>query len=223
MLASLSTRRSGVRIPSGALEEEWESARYANRHSGQAQTLVSCGFDPHPCQVGSGSDASAGHWRAQVAVTHPPLGALQVQLLPGALRSSDGSARWSIGKDTGPSSRRGGFDSRTGYSLDSRYDPIAGGRCPAEPHKLGWLGSTPRPATLRDGRVGKRQSRQSEGLVLVGSTPTPATDCTLTPQPVPSSSGQDACLTNRIPQVRVLPGRLAVLRSASVTGGTPPR
>ena len=30
-----------------------ETARYANRQSGQAQTLVICGFDSHSCQSAS--------------------------------------------------------------------------------------------------------------------------------------------------------------------------
>src|SRR5262249_32930774 len=51
----------------------------------------------------------------------------------------------------------------------------------------------------------------SEGLVPVGSTPTSATVGI-----VPSSSGEDACLTSRIAQVRVLPGRLPGSRSAGV-------
>jgi hypothetical protein len=62
----------------------------------------------------------------------------------------------------------------------------------------------------------KRQSGGAQTSVPVGSTPTSAT---LT---VPSSSGQDACLTSRIAQVRVLPGRLAqglqVLRAAHLPG-----
>ena len=44
-----------------------------------------------------------------------------------------------------------------------------------------------------------------------GSTPTSATVGI-----VPSSSGEDACLTSRIAQVRVLPGRLPGSRSAGV-------
>jgi hypothetical protein len=54
--------------------------------------------------------------------------------------------------------------------------------------------------------------------VFVGSTPPPVTVL------VPSSSGQDACLTHRIAQVRVLPGRLwrtgpqVLWRHASVVG-----
>src|SRR4051812_10049137 len=38
----------------------------------------------------------------------------------------------------------------------------------------------------------------------------------LLPRIVPSSSGEDACLTHRIAQVRVLPGRLPAFRSAGV-------
>ena len=52
----------------------------------------------------------------------------------------------------------------------------------------------------------------------MGSTPTSATAI----PSVPSSSGQDACLTHRIAQVRVLPGRLSgpqvLWRHASVVG-----
>ena len=84
------------------------AARYANRQSGQAQTLVIvCGFDSHPCYC---KHALAGHWRAQAAVTRPPL-AVQVQLLPDAL----GRPVRLSAKDTSPSSWRDGFDSHTGY------------------------------------------------------------------------------------------------------------
>jgi hypothetical protein len=58
VLATLSRWRTWVQIPSGALEpvkvnRVSESARYANRQSGQAQTLVTCGFDSHSCQLAS--------------------------------------------------------------------------------------------------------------------------------------------------------------------------
>ena len=49
MLAALSRRRSWVQIPSGALDGAIDAARYANRQSGQVQTLVTCGFDSHSC------------------------------------------------------------------------------------------------------------------------------------------------------------------------------
>ena len=135
------------------------------------------------CPVGStptratGKCASAGHWRAQVAVTHPPR-AVQVRLLPDALDRQ----RWPVGlsvQDTSPSRWRGGFDSRTGYWTD-RVSPSGGtgdtqrsGRCalgtgvrvqfpprrllqwrfprrwvgPADSHKVGRPGSTPGPGT----------------------------------------------------------------------------
>ena len=86
--------------------------RYAIWQRGEAQTIVFCGFNSHPCHwivyiaraisvceifVIANENASAGHWRAQVAVTHPP-SALQVQLLPDALvKGKRKSARSSIG------------------------------------------------------------------------------------------------------------------------------
>ena len=57
--------------------------------------------------------ATIGHWQAQLAVTQPSHEDLQVQLLLVALKSW--LVRLSV-KDTGPSSRKGGFDSRTGCS-----------------------------------------------------------------------------------------------------------
>ena len=59
-----------------------DMARYANRQSGQAQTLVICGFDSRLCHL---KHASAGHRRAQLPVKQPARKAMQVQLLPVAL------------------------------------------------------------------------------------------------------------------------------------------
>ena len=56
-------------------------------------------------------NASAGHWRAQVAVTHPPR-AVQVQLLPDALENRP--VLLTV-QDAGPSRRQRGFKSRTGH------------------------------------------------------------------------------------------------------------
>jgi hypothetical protein len=54
VLATLSRWRPWVQIPSGALKTrdgtEIQTARYANRQSDQAQTLVICGFDSRSCQ-----------------------------------------------------------------------------------------------------------------------------------------------------------------------------
>ena len=49
MLATLSRWRPWVQIPSGALTYWGTMARYANWQSGQAQTLVICGFDSLSC------------------------------------------------------------------------------------------------------------------------------------------------------------------------------
>ena len=118
-----------------------------------------------------------------------------------------------------------------------RLNPLQAGRCPAGPHKPGVPGSIPGPGTrgwagarpsfirseaevrLPDPQLSVFMARyanwhrgQVESLVPVGSNPTRATARKL----VPSSSGEDACLTHRIAQVRVLPGRLSAGRSAGV-------
>jgi hypothetical protein len=59
------------------------AARYANRQSGQAQTLATAGSTP-ACATHEVKHPSAGHGRAQVTVNHPPR-AVQVQLLPDGL------------------------------------------------------------------------------------------------------------------------------------------
>ena len=95
VLACLSRRRSRVQIPSRALSIGM--ARYANRQSGQAQTLVIAGSSP-ACATAK-KHASAGHRRAQLPVKQPARKAMQVQLLPGALdtaRSSIGTGRWPL-------------------------------------------------------------------------------------------------------------------------------
>ena len=67
-------------------------------------------------------NASAGHWRAQVAVTHPPR-AMQVQLLPDAIGYRP--VLLAV-QDAGPSCRQRGFKSRTGHFwvLDSQMEGI---------------------------------------------------------------------------------------------------
>src|SRR5438132_4760953 len=57
-------------------------ARYANRQSRQAQTLVIvCGFDSHPCYF----DACVGWALASLSGRNLPAKAVQVRLLPDAL------------------------------------------------------------------------------------------------------------------------------------------
>lgn len=91
VLACLSRRRSSVQIRSGV------------------QTLD--GMRRFPPVLLEKQHASAGHWRAQVAVTHP---------LPSCggstpSRRTDNMARSSSGKDARSSFSRHGFDSHTGH------------------------------------------------------------------------------------------------------------
>ena len=101
VLACLSRRRSRVQIPSRALSTNM--ARYANRQSGQAQTLVTAGSTP---ACATGGHASAGHRGAQRDCKYAVhlAAAVQVQLLPDALKHGPFVYRH---KDTSPSSWRG--------------------------------------------------------------------------------------------------------------------
>ena len=173
VLATLSRWRSRVQIPSGTL---LTMARYANRQSGQAQTLVTAGSTP-ACATHEVNHPSAGHWRAQVAVNHPPSRMCRFNSCPTDLAIRP--VRLSV-QDGGLSSRRGGFDSRTGRSTN-QYDQVVEpvdtrrserrantkrrgsstlplvtrnkmtqvSQCSAEFHKLSPPGVTPGPATWR--------------------------------------------------------------------------
>ena len=78
--------------PLGGAGLERNGSRHGTRTGIAARLKPWCPVGSTPTRASpSGSDASAGHRRAQMAVIHPPLGALQVQLLPGALSLSDGS------------------------------------------------------------------------------------------------------------------------------------
>ena len=68
VLACLSRKRPWVQIPSGTLKK---LVRYANRHSGEAQTFVIVGSTPSRT---TGKHASVGHRQAQLSVTQPPAG-----------------------------------------------------------------------------------------------------------------------------------------------------
>ena len=131
---------------------------------------------------------------------------------------------------------------RGSSNLPWRLNPLQAGRCPAGPHKPGVPGSIPGPGTAGGPVLGRvsyarrrrfdsptRNSRCSWHGTLTGIAAT--TTFGRCPEPgacgfeshpcycphfVPSSSGQDACLTHRIAQVRVLPGRLSADRSAGV-------
>jgi hypothetical protein len=99
VLATLSRWRSRVQIPSGTLDGTVRKP--AKRPSSNLGDRLWVQLPPV-------SHASAGHWRAQAAVTRPQ-NAVQVQLLPDAL-----PARSSFGEDAGLSRRIEGFDSPTG-------------------------------------------------------------------------------------------------------------
>ena len=104
VLACLSRRRSWVQIPSGTLKNT--AARYANRQSGQAQTLVICRFDSDLRHSSTKTThASVGHWQASVAVTHSPSGS--AGSTP-ARRTRDNLARSSIGRTRAPQARKAG-------------------------------------------------------------------------------------------------------------------
>jgi hypothetical protein len=73
VLACLSRRRSWVQIPSGTLE--MTTARYANRQSGQVQTLVSAGSTP-ACATGT---RCVGWALASPSGCNPPASGMQVR------------------------------------------------------------------------------------------------------------------------------------------------
>jgi hypothetical protein len=162
VLASLSARRSRVRIPPGALEEEgWHGTQ-----TGKATRLKpgdSVGSTPTRATERCVGWASASPTACKAAAF-----AVQVQLLPDAL---DGPFVYRH-QDTGPSSREGGFDSHTGYCVAE----WTGAWFPARSHKPSDAGSNPASATLMTAEYANRQSGQVESLVMsVGSTPTSAT------------------------------------------------
>ena len=82
------------------------AAWYANWQSGQVESLVMvCGFNSHPRY-----HVSAGHWRAQVAVTHP-------QSLCRFNSCPTHWARSTSGEVAGLSSRPDGIETHTRYSV----------------------------------------------------------------------------------------------------------
>ena len=99
----------------------------------------------------------------------------------------------------------------------SRFDSGARdsrvGRCSAESHKLGWMWFDSHTRNCRcswHGTPTGIAARSRAWCLWVRIPPV------LLPKFITSSSGEDACLTHRIAQVRVLPGRLSAGRSAGV-------
>ena len=96
MLATLSRWRSRVQIPSGTLFGNGMVRKLEKRRSSNLREFA--GSTPPRA---TGNHASAEHWRAQVAVTHPPSGsagstpARRTEERKSA-RSSNGSGCWPL-------------------------------------------------------------------------------------------------------------------------------
>ena len=110
VLACLSRRRSRVQIPSGTLDRMIGTVRKPAKR--RSSNLGDCGFDSRPChlktyRVGwalacpSGCNPPA----LGIAGSTPPPNGCALEIRPVRLSVQDG----------GPSSRKGGFDSRTGH------------------------------------------------------------------------------------------------------------
>jgi hypothetical protein len=127
VLASLSRWRSWVQIPSRTL---FHSARYANWQSGEAQTFAICGFDSRPC-----------HWRASLSTNRVVFLVAVCKTVVNEISEVDDERFESFtthsmpcrierrpvrlsAQDGGPSSRKGGFDSRTGHCPKKGTDPL---------------------------------------------------------------------------------------------------
>ena len=105
VLVWLSTKRPRVQIPLGGLDGTVRKT--AKRPSSNLGDRLWVRFPPVLL-----SHASAGHWRALVAVTHPRS---RCAGSTPARRTRDGwSVRLSVGGHR-PPSRKDGFDSHTGY------------------------------------------------------------------------------------------------------------
>lgn len=164
MLACLSRRRSRVQIPSRALSTK--AARYANRQSGQAQTLVICGFDSRLRHLNTCVGwASASPTACKAASPQGYAGSTPARRTFDSARSSIG-----IGYQTLDLERRVQFPHgllnttmwRNWQTRDAQNVVPQGmgvrlspwslthcrrGRCPTGSHKAGVPGSIPGPAT----------------------------------------------------------------------------
>ncbi len=128
--ATLSRWRSWVRIPSETLRRgelfRGTVRKSAKRRSSNLRGLwVRLPLVP----LRENKYASAGHWRAPVVVTHPPDG---IAGSTPARRTHQFEMRRTVrpvrllAQDGGPSSRKGGFDSRTGRSREKNRQQKGG-------------------------------------------------------------------------------------------------
>jgi hypothetical protein len=165
VLACLPRRRSRVQIPSRALSTR--AARYANRQSGQAQTLVPCGFDsrlrhlrtcvgwasasPTACKAASpqgyagSTPARRTFDSAQSVYRHriPDPRSGEAGSIPARATEHDQVAQLA---DARRSEHRALAALGVRLSLWS-LTHCRRGRCPAGSHKAGAPGSIPGPAT----------------------------------------------------------------------------
>ena len=173
-----------------------EMARYANRQSGQAQTLVICGFDSRlchlryafgwasaackavVCKAASLTEADAGSTPCPTALKHGPFVYRHRTPAPQAGKAGSIPARATEHDqvvelvDARRSERRAArLGSSTLPLVTDRMD-CRRGRCPTGFHKAGPPGSIPGPATCR-GWASAQRSLISSGWP--GATPGPAT------------------------------------------------
>ena len=144
------------------------TARYANRQTGQAQTLVNCRFDSDLRHLDNKQHASVGHWQAQVAVTHPPSG-FAGSTPARRTRSELGPFVYRFRTRAPQARKAGSIPARVAdmtkwcnwkthdaqnvgpYGHGSSSLPLVTltqvGQCSVKPHKLRPPGATPGPAT----------------------------------------------------------------------------
>lgn len=131
MLATLSRWRPWVQVPSRALKAIEGTVRQPAERPSSNLGALWVRLPPVPVVLdtsrvgwawacpGGRNPPAFGHCRFDSCPTHS---------LHPRTTMVPGMARWSIGKDTSPSSWSGGFDSRTGYSRPRSSRTIAGWR-----------------------------------------------------------------------------------------------
>ena len=159
VLACLSRRRPWVQIPSGTLSTTWHGTPTGRATDFKRPWLW---FRLPPVLLIQ--HASAGHWRAPVAVTHPPSGcggSTPSRRTDNMARSSNGSGYETLNLV---------IRVRLPYGLLSDFIAGATGVQPARAPTEGWsaagtLGSIPRPATCRGPPCGRCPASAHPGLI----------------------------------------------------------
>jgi hypothetical protein len=108
-------------VGSNPIEDAFDAARYANWQSGEAQTFATCGFDSRPCHLRTSHSTNRVVFLVAVCKTvvnetsevdDERFESFTTHWMP--CRIERRPVRLSA-QDGGPSSRKGGFDSRTGH------------------------------------------------------------------------------------------------------------